>query len=821
MIPEILAPAGSMEALRAAVSAGADAVYLGGSRFGARAYADNFGEAELLEAIAYCHRYGVKVYLTGNTLFRNGEMKELYGYLAPLYEAGLDAVIVQDLGVMSYLNQQFPGLPLHASTQMSITTGYAYRLLKDYGVTRIVPARELSMEEIKSLKAGENAPEVEVFVQGALCYCYSGHCLFSSLLGGRSGNRGRCAQTCRLPYTLWDREGNRIDYNGGEYLLSTKDLCGLEAVPELIAAGVDSFKIEGRMKRPEYVAACVRTYRRAVDACRKGEFNRKLVEDGQREMAEVFNRGGFTKGYYHQKNGESMMSVKSPKNAGVCIGEMEHSGRNRLEIRLSGDVEKGDLFVVEGNEEEVLTAAEGMKRGQLLVLNTSGRQKDCGNKKVFRVRNAQLEQELKQYTASSGEITLRGKAEFIVGKPAVLTVFGNCGGREYKIAAKGMVVQEAAKNPVIEETIYAKLCQTGGTGFHFEEMQISLSENAFYPMKELKELRRGAIKQLEESVLGQFRREKVERLSEEELEEVQEMLRQKSEQKTRQNFEQNSERNSKQDSEEGRVPEEVACRISVMVSDLDQLAIAVSESRIAEIYLDLQYFEKEDIIREIMKSRKQDKRLYLALPPVLRQDYIAEIQEILDRTADRLGGVVARNLDELAWLYERGYSGNVVTDYSLYVMNNQAGNFIRRYFKRARITLPVELNEAQLKSLLCKDGDWEMTVYGRQQLMVSAQCPQETVKGCNGKNPAFVLKDRYQKEFPVRGICKYCYTLYYNSLPTVLFDCMEDAVWGKVNRRLHFTMESGKEMRRVLHTFFTGEKYDGERTRGHYRRGVE
>ncbi len=809
MIPEILAPAGSMEALRAAVSAGADAVYLGGSRFGARAYADNFGEAELLEAIAYCHRYGVKVYLTVNTLFRNGEMKELYDYLAPLYEAGLDAVIVQDLGVMSYLNQQFPGLPLHASTQISITTGYAYRLLKDYGVTRIVPARELSLEEIKRLKAGENAPEVEVFVQGALCYCYSGHCLFSSLLGGRSGNRGRCAQTCRLPYTLWDREGDRIDYNGGEYLLSTKDLCGLEAVPELIAAGVDSFKIEGRMKRPEYVAVCVRAYRRAVDACRKGEFNRKLVEDGQREMAEVFNRGGFTKGYYHQKNGESMMSVKSPKNAGVCIGKVERSGRNRLEIRLSGDVEKGDLFVVEGNEEEVLTAAEGMKRGQILALNTSGRQKDCGNKKVFRVRNAQLEQELKQYAASSGEITLRGKAEFIVGKPAVLTFFGNCGGREYKIAAKGVVVQEAAKNPVTEETIYAKLCQTGGTGFHFEEMQISLSENAFYPMKELKELRRRAIKQLEESVLGQFRREKVERLSEEELEEVQEMPRQKSEQKTRQNF------------EEGRVPPEVACRISVMVSDLDQLAIAVSESRIAEIYLDLQYFEKEDIIREIMKSRRQDKRLYLVLPPVLRQAYIAEIQEILDRTADRLGGVVARNLDELAWLYERGYSGNVVTDYSLYAMNDRAGYFMRRYFKEARITLPVELNEAQLKSLLCKGGDWEMTVYGRQQLMVSAQCPQETVKGCNGKNPAFVLKDRYQKEFPVRGICKYCYTLYYNSLPTVLFDCMQDAVWGKVNRRLHFTGESGQEMRRVLHTFFTGEKYDGERTRGHYRRGVE
>jgi len=250
MRPEILAPAGSMEALKAAVHAGADAVYLGGDKFGARAYANNFDSTALIKAIEYAHLYGVKVYLTINTLFRNEEILELKDYLQPLYEVGLDAVIVQDFGVMNYVHTVFPDLPIHASTQMTITTAYAYELIREYGVTRIVPARELSIEEISALKQCDNPPEVEIFVQGALCYCYSGQCLMSSMLGGRSGNRGRCAQTCRLPYTLYDENGNIIE-SKGDYLLSPKDLCGLEAIPDLIQAGVDSFKIEVRIKRPK------------------------------------------------------------------------------------------------------------------------------------------------------------------------------------------------------------------------------------------------------------------------------------------------------------------------------------------------------------------------------------------------------------------------------------------------------------------------------------------------------------------------------------------------------------------------------------------
>ena len=243
--PEILAPAGSISALRAAVAAGADAVYIGGSRFGARAYAESTQTDSLLSALDYAHQRGRKVYLTVNTLLKEQELsEELYEFVRTYYENGVDAVIVQDVGVLHFLAAHFPELPLHASTQMTIVSGDGAAMFSGYPVTRIVPARELSLEEIKQLRHSTSL-ELETFVHGALCYCYSGQCLFSSMIGGRSGNRGRCAQPCRMPYTLY-ADGKKVREDA--YLLSPKDLCTIDRLPELISAGIDSFKIEGRMK---------------------------------------------------------------------------------------------------------------------------------------------------------------------------------------------------------------------------------------------------------------------------------------------------------------------------------------------------------------------------------------------------------------------------------------------------------------------------------------------------------------------------------------------------------------------------------------------
>ena len=317
---ELLAPAGSYEALEAAFEAGADAVYLGGQKFGARAYADNLDQEQLIRAIDLAHLKGKQLYLTINTLLKNRELEEeLYAYLAPLYEAGLDAVIVQDLGVMEFIKTYFPKLHIHASTQMTITGVESAKLLKKAGATRVVTARELLLEEIKKIYDATHM-EIESFVHGALCYCYSGQCLMSSMIGGRSGNRGRCAQPCRLPYQVY-RDGKRLNNEQTAYALSPKDMCTVEILPEIIEAGVYSLKIEGRMKKPEYTAGVVSVYRKYLDRYLAGEKRPVVTEEDRKILWDIYNRDGFHQSYYKQRNGRSMMALENEKSGGTIRNE--------------------------------------------------------------------------------------------------------------------------------------------------------------------------------------------------------------------------------------------------------------------------------------------------------------------------------------------------------------------------------------------------------------------------------------------------------------------------------------------------------------------
>ncbi len=323
---ELLAPAGNYEGFLGAVHAGADAVYLGGMKFGARAYADNFSEEEVCRAIRYAHIYGRKVYLTLNTLVKEKEFHEIYDYLAPFYEAGLDGVIIQDMGVFLWVGRRFPGLARHVSTQAAITGAWGARLLKKSGAQRIVPARELSLEEIREMKR-EAGIEIETFIHGAVCYCYSGQCLFSSIIGGRSGNRGRCAQPCRLPYRT---DGEKKEC----YPLSLKDMCTIEMLPELIKAGIDSFKIEGRMKSPEYAAGVTALYRKYIDRYYRnpeGEF--RVEKQDMEKLKALYLRSGISTGYYKQHNGRQMITLESPAYAGR---DEELAGRIRKKY-LEGD----------------------------------------------------------------------------------------------------------------------------------------------------------------------------------------------------------------------------------------------------------------------------------------------------------------------------------------------------------------------------------------------------------------------------------------------------------------------------------------------------
>ncbi|MCH1983578.1 U32 family peptidase [Ruminococcus sp. OA3] len=378
MRAELLAPAGSYEAMTAAYLAGADAVYIGGEKFGARAYADNLDSVHMLGAIDYAHLHGKQLYLTVNTMLKESELEnELYEYLLPYYKRGLDAVIVQDSGVFSFIKKEFPGLPIHCSTQMTITGAAGARLLEQLGASRIVTARELSLQEIQDIRK-QTELEIESFVHGALCYCYSGQCLFSSMLGGRSGNRGKCAQPCRLPYQV--NEG-RITLNDEKtaYVLSPKDMCTIDLLPEILEAGVTSLKIEGRMKKPEYTAGVVRIYRKYLDLATEGETYEVAREDRQ-ELFDLYNRDGFHQGYYRQRNGRRMMALRNEKTLKKKDGQVRNEA---LFERISQEYVKP--------EDQIKVRAEvSLKAGEKSRIRLSA----CGHEAVC--QGADVQRAVKQ-----------------------------------------------------------------------------------------------------------------------------------------------------------------------------------------------------------------------------------------------------------------------------------------------------------------------------------------------------------------------------------------------------------------------------------------
>ena len=428
---ELLAPAGSSEAFYGAMNAGADAVYLAGTQYGARAYADNFTEEELVKCLRYAHLFHKKVYLTVNTLMKEQEVEALPAFLKPFVEEGLDGVIVQDLGVFQLLSETFPSLPLHASTQLSITGAYGANFLKKLGVVRIVPARELSLEEIKALKQKTNL-EIECFIHGAICYCYSGNCLFSSILGGRSGNRGRCAQPCRLPYQILDG-----DRRGKEcYPLSLKDMCAIELLPELIEAGIDSFKIEGRMKKPEYAAGVTAIYRKYIDLYYEGKWQAPSREDLEK-LSKLYVRSERTTGYYHQQNGPEMITLSSPAYSGSDEALLEQIRRDYLQEKKKMLVRMKAEFSLGKPATLTLTASEN----PAWSVKVWGEQVDAARKAPITLENV------------VSQLSKLGDSAFLLDPK----------------------------------------WQKG-------EPQIYLEDGVFYPLKSINELRRQAIHQLEEVI---------------------------------------------------------------------------------------------------------------------------------------------------------------------------------------------------------------------------------------------------------------------------------------------------------------------------------
>ena len=429
---ELLAPAGSYESMMAAYKAGADAVYIGGTKFGARAFADNLDTERMKEAIDYAHLRGKRLYLTVNTLIKEKEIEEVYEYLLPFYREGLDAVIVQDFGVFQMVREEFPDMDLHASTQMTVTGVRGAAWLKERGASRVVTARELSMEEIRRIHR-QVPVEIESFVHGALCFCYSGQCLLSSMIGGRSGNRGRCAQPCRLPYQLYDADGRQISREGQPFLMSPKDMCTLDLIPDLIESGVYSFKMEGRMKKPEYTAGITAVYRKYIDRyLQYGKKDFQVSEEDRSILMDLYNRGGFSTGYYRQHNGRDMMSMERPNHWGTEAAKPVFSEKG-VRWKALEELHPQDVLELRSRKEEKteVTLTTRVTKGAVFSIKT-GKVKPDKSALFYRTRNEQLLRSLKkEYLDTPYKVEANGVLLLKKGQPAQLEI--RCQGQKITV----------------------------------------------------------------------------------------------------------------------------------------------------------------------------------------------------------------------------------------------------------------------------------------------------------------------------------------------------------------------------------------------------
>ena len=821
---EILAPAGSYESMRATMNAGCDAVYMGGSRFGARAYADNPDEDALIRAIEEAHLRNKRLYLTVNTLVKEEERQSLlYDYLEKYYLAGLDAVIVQDVGVMHFIHRHFPELPIHASTQTTITMAEGANLLKDMGVTRLVTARELSFKEIKNISNNCDM-EIETFVHGALCYCYSGQCLMSSMIGGRSGNRGRCAQPCRMPYQFFS-EGKLISSKDKPYLLSPKDINTLAFIPDLIEVGVTSFKIEGRMKSPEYAAGVTSMYRKYVDLYLsegKEAFLGYLEQDDYKkdmlDLMDLYNRGGFSQGYGKSYNGKVMMSTIRPNHSGVPVGEISTSMKGNVQILLSEDVNAQDILEIRNKEHKPIyeftvkdnTPSGGILRtrvGMIAYKNKNNNHKDQAvsldikvGDKVYRTRNNALLKNIgDKYINKDRKHDIKGFLYAKTGERLQLTLSYN----NQTVTAYHNIVEAAIKQPMTKEKLVASIDKLGDTLFAFSELIVEAESNIFVPVAWLNEIRREAIAMLTKAIICSYHRSPTS-----ESVSIDNQSRRSIDRPT----------------------------INVAVTTKEQFTLAVSYAEISSIYADYEDFTLEQIIEMAELTYASDKAFYILLPHICRLTAYERLSKDIARLInyDEVNGFIIKNFEEAKLLLSIFESNKkqkeLILNHNMYIFNKEAKQFWTEKGIN-QFTAPIELNENELKSLGLQDC--ELMVYGYLPIMVSVQCLHSTTDSCNkcsaGENRMDYLLDRINKKFYVKTHCSSCYNIIYNGQRLSLLGQADKVKELRPKGiRLDLTQEAYDEAKAVLDAYCQVFAHDRKAhlaydniTTGHFKRGVD
>ena len=757
---ELLSPAGNREALIAAIACGADAVYLGYTAFGARSYAGNFDADGLHEAVEYAHERGKKIYVTVNTLVKQCETDDLCDVLDLLSGVHVDAVLVQDMGAVRIIQERYPQLVLHASTQMTINNAQGAQLMKNMGFARVVPARELSFAELRQMREHTDM-EIEIFVQGALCFSCSGQCLMSSLIGGRSGNKGACAQPCRKMY--------RMESGKSAYYLSLKDLCTLNHIPELINLSVDSFKIEGRMKKPEYVALTTHLYRKYVDMYYElgdSGYKKKIAESDELNrdiemLKDIYNRGGFTCGYLTgEAKRENMLSSDRPNHLGLKVGKVARNmpERGKAELTFSARCYPQDILEIRDKNCNVLhehTVKEHLAEGSSLIINTGyNRKKIKNNCDVIRVRNEYLiKMLLDKYKTTLPLCGISGEFYAKEGHKAVLSVWLT---KDYhkQIVVYGDIISKALNRPTVVDDIYNKVKVSADTLFVWDELKADIDSNIFIPAGMLKSMRRDALCKLYSYITKPYHRtlpEESEKMTHTPVKDVQD--------------------NKKTVIAEVRTKEQY---------------YAVNESGLTdEIYIHIEDMQFDDVRSLISLAKKP---VYLVMPRIFRTDgerYLKNNYDIgILSEYGCFKGFVVCTLSELAFLYQykREFNFDIRSADNLYVRNSYAKNALLS-LGVSMCASSVEMTEAEIVNM---EFDADTAIYKRASAMITVIKYDDTKK----------LYDSYGNAYYV------IWHKYYGYTEIMHYDT-NDLIETKMPENVHtlraaFSFENKSEVLKVL-----------------------
>lgn len=793
---ELLAPAGSFEALKAAVEAGADAVYLAGKNFGARAYAENFSNENLVQAVKFAHLRNVAVHVTANTLIADEEIADFERYIECLCQANVDAILVQDLGAASLIRQVAPTMPLHASTQMTIHNLEGVLMLAELGFSRVVLSRELSLPEIEYIS--KNSPiETEIFIHGALCVCYSGQCLMSSMIGGRSGNRGRCAQPCRLPYTLVDSDGNDVLGNSaGEYLLSPKDLNTLNILPKILSTDVTSLKIEGRMKRPEYVATVVKIYRDAIDRYEKSNFFYVTAEENKK-LAQIFNRD-FTTAYLEKNPGKNLISDKRPNNRGILAGRVVKIGQNALTLKLAEKIDVGDqieIWVKVGGRKN-FTIKKVSYDGEFCIVEVDDTRGIKIHDRVFKIFDSELTSEARKFFKSESpikKISVTAKVYVQIGKPLTLIMTDEDGN---SAEFKTNFCAEIAKNtPLTLDMLKKQIGRLGNTVFNLTGITAEIDSNLMIPISEINEVRRKVVASLEKQRLEKFDKKIFIPMV-----------------KNLKIFKPYHAKNTE---------------LIAQVDTLEKLNIAIENGVDAILYGGENFCNRivgiEEILEALNVTHSAGKNFYLATPRIIRNAEIDTLKAVL--ISGNFDAIYVHNLGTLRFL--RNLTDVPVhSDFSLPIFNSSTINFLKNLGVKS-VTLSPELTLEQIKNLTKKSAlPVECIIHGRAELMISSYCVLESFLGkidekkCSHicKNGNFYLKDRKDILFPVKTD-QFCRMHILNSKVLSMIEHRTDFEHvAKI--RVDCRSLNLRETAETIYAYKFGGNEIENFTRGHYFRGI-